>query len=139
MEKLSFTLESYLDAVYELSREKEGTRLTDVARRMNVTKSTANAAMASLAKKRLIESERYQSIRLTESGAAMARGVTRKHETIRRFFCECLKMDGEAADADACAIEHVISDAAVRAMRECLEEPRREGSPAPEGVWFAEI
>jgi Mn-dependent DtxR family transcriptional regulator len=120
MDKLSFTLESYLDAVYELSADN-GARLTDVARRMNVTKPTASAAMTTLAKKHLIENGRYQHIRLTESGEKMAKIVMRKHEVIRRFFSEMLNLDDETADADACAIEHIISDRAVSAMRSRLQ------------------
>jgi Mn-dependent DtxR family transcriptional regulator len=46
----------------------------------------------------------------------------RKHEIIRRFFAETLKIDEETADTDACAIEHVISDKAVAAMGRSLGE-----------------
>jgi Mn-dependent DtxR family transcriptional regulator len=121
VDKLSFTLESYLDAVCELSSDNGGARLTDIAKRMNVTKSTASAAMAVLAERNLILNERYQNVRLTESGADLAMRVTKKHETIRSFFMEQLHIDEETADADACAIEHVISDKAVSAMRRVVE------------------
>jgi Mn-dependent DtxR family transcriptional regulator len=121
MDKLSFTLESYLDAVYELSSNGEGARLTHIAKRMNVTKSTAGAAMAALAERNLILNERYRHIKLTELGADLAMSVTKKHETIRSFFMEQLHIDEETADADACAIEHVISDKAVSAMRRAIE------------------
>lgn len=117
MVKLSYTLESYLDAVYELSANGGGARLTDIAKRMKVAKSTASAAMTALADRKLILNERYRHIKLTESGADMALDVTKKHEVIRRFFCEQLRLDDETADADACAIEHIISDKAVSAMR----------------------
>ena len=131
MDKLSFTMESYIDAIYELSSEQKGARLTDIARRMNVTKSTANAAMVTLAKKQLIENEHYRDIRLTESGAVMARRITKKHEVIRRFFRECLQIDDVTADTDACAIEHLISDQAVRAMMKHLDD-RDHPSSEPE-------
>jgi Mn-dependent DtxR family transcriptional regulator len=121
IDKLSLTLESYLDAVYELSAD-DGARLTDIAKRMNVTKSTASAAMTALAKKHLIESERYQHIRLTESGKEMAESATRKQETIYRFFSEILKLDDETADVDADAIKHIISDKAVKSMRSRLQD-----------------
>jgi Mn-dependent DtxR family transcriptional regulator len=121
MDKLSFTLESYLDAVYELSAGGEGARLTHIAKRMNVTKSTAGAAMTALAERNLILNERYRHIKLTELGADLAMSVTKKHETIRSFFMEQLHIDEETADADACAIEHVISDKAVSAMRRAIE------------------
>jgi Mn-dependent DtxR family transcriptional regulator len=122
MDKLSFTLESYLDAVCELSSGGGGARLTDIARRMNVTKSTASAAMAALAERNLILNKRYQHVRLTESGANMAIGIMRKHEIIRRFFLDALQIDEETADTDACAIEHIISDKAGASMQMFLGE-----------------
>ncbi|MDR2354901.1 MAG: metal-dependent transcriptional regulator [Clostridiales Family XIII bacterium] len=123
-DKLTFTMENYLEAVYELSQEQEtkarGARLTDVAVRLSVNKSTASAAMTTLAEKDLIEAGRYRRIVLTEAGHDMASAVAEKHKTIGRFFTEILDLDDETADTDACAIEHVISDRAIHAMRNFL-------------------
>jgi Mn-dependent DtxR family transcriptional regulator len=113
-------MENYLEAVYELSQDGCGARLTDIAARMSVTKSTANTAMSSLAERGLVECGRYRRIALTHAGYGMASGVAEKHKTIRRFFTEILNMDDETADTDACAIEHVISDKAILAMRDRL-------------------
>jgi Mn-dependent DtxR family transcriptional regulator len=121
MAKLSLTMESYLDAIYELSDDNGGARLKDIAERRGVTKSTANAAMNALAEMRLVQNERYQHIRLTETGVAAARDITKKHEIVRRFFAEILKIDAATAEADACAIEHVISSQAIDAMRSYLQ------------------
>jgi Mn-dependent DtxR family transcriptional regulator len=147
MEKLSFTMESYLDAIYELSgngvelsgngaelpRNGFGVRLKDVAKRIGVTKSTANAAMCALAGKKLIRNERYRSIQLTEAGIAAARDIAEKHGIIRRFFSEILEMGAAEADKDACAIEHVISDGALRAMRGHLARMDADGQGARDG------
>jgi Mn-dependent DtxR family transcriptional regulator/DNA-binding Xre family transcriptional regulator len=119
-DKLTFTMENYLEAVYELSQTERGARLTDVAARLSVNKSTAVSAMSALAEKGLVEDGRYRRIVLTEAGRVMASAVAEKHRTIRRFLTESLNLDAEAADADACAIEHVISDTAIGAMRSFL-------------------
>ena len=121
MNKLSFTLENYLEAVYELSEPGAGARLTDVAARLSVTKSTANAAMASLAEKGLIEQGRYRQIVLTADGMKMAMSVSEKHRAIQRFFVKVLGLDDETASADACAIEHVISAKAAKAIGDYLQ------------------
>jgi Mn-dependent DtxR family transcriptional regulator/AraC-like DNA-binding protein len=120
MDKLTTIMEGYLDAVYELSVDCAGVRLIDVANRMSVTKSTAGAAMASLAQKGLIKNERYRRIELTDNGRQEAELLTNKHNVIRLYYSRILKLDEETADRDACAIEHVISDSAIRAMRERL-------------------
>jgi Mn-dependent DtxR family transcriptional regulator len=117
MDKLSFVMENYLEAVYELSEAGRGARLTDVAVRMSVNKPTANMAIAALAEKGLVTNERYRRIVLTETGYGMASAVAEKHKTIRWFLMKSLNLEADAADADACAIEHVISDTAIRAMR----------------------
>jgi Mn-dependent DtxR family transcriptional regulator len=62
MDKLSVTLENYLEAIFELSGREggAGARLTDIAERLSVTKATANAAMASLAEKGMVKNERWR-------------------------------------------------------------------------------
>ena len=127
MDKLTFTMENYLEAVYELSKEGLGARLTDIAARMSVTKSTATTAMSTLAERGLIEGGRYRRVVLTKTGYAMASEVAEKHKTIERFFTEILDLDAKTADADACAIEHVISDRTIQAMRSFLRGRLREG------------
>jgi Mn-dependent DtxR family transcriptional regulator len=126
MEKLSFAMENYLEAIYELSADESGARLTDIAARLSVTKSTASLAMASLTQKGLTEGGRYSRIVLTARGKELAADVAGKHETIQRFFSETLHLDEETASDDACAIEHVISDKAVAAMRDYLDRAGRK-------------
>jgi Mn-dependent DtxR family transcriptional regulator len=121
MDKLSLSMESYLDTVYELSDDTGEVRLTDVAARIGVTKSTANEAMIKLAGQNLILNERYRHIRLTVYGEAVAKEIANKHSVVRAFFSEILGLDDDTADTDACAIEHVISDGAVAAMRRVLD------------------
>jgi Mn-dependent DtxR family transcriptional regulator len=126
MDKLTFTMENYLEAVYELSQGGDGARLTDIAAWLSVAKSTANIAMSALAGKGLVENGRYRRVYLTEAGYEMASGVAEKHKTIRRFFTAILVLDEKIADTDACAIEHVISDEAVEAMRKQMRKYFRE-------------
>lgn len=120
MEKLTFTMENYLEAIYELSAPGEGARLSDIARRLGVTKASANSAMATLAQKGLITNEKYREIFLTSEGERQARATSGKHRVIRRFFTQVLGIPMETADTDACAIEHVISAESVRAMQAYL-------------------
>lgn len=122
MDKLSYTLESYLETVYKFSMCEDGARLTDIAKEMAVTKSTASSAMTTLAEMKLILNEKYQRIKLTESGTHLAESIMRKHEIIQSFLRMTLKIDDVTADSDACAIEHVISNKSVVAMREFVEQ-----------------
>jgi Mn-dependent DtxR family transcriptional regulator len=117
MEKLTFTMENYLEAIYELSREGKGSaRVSDIAKRLGVTKASTNSAMTTLTKKGLIMKEKYKEIILTEKGKTIAEQTSHKHHVISRFLMEILGIDPIIADKDACAIEHVISDESVSAM-----------------------
>jgi Mn-dependent DtxR family transcriptional regulator len=115
-------MENYLEAIYELAKTGAGVRLTDIALRMNVTKSTANTAMSMLAQRGLITNEKYLPIHLTDAGLKTASMISEKHRIIQRFFTEILNIDFDTANTDACAIEHVISNKSVSAMHDFLKD-----------------
>jgi Mn-dependent DtxR family transcriptional regulator len=120
MEKLTFTMENYLEAVYELSDGENGVRMSDIADRLGVSKPTTNSAMATLSEKGLITNEKYGVIFLTPAGKKLAEITSKKHQIIRAFFVDLLKIAPNIADEDACAIEHVISSDSIQAMQEFM-------------------
>ncbi|WOO38029.1 metal-dependent transcriptional regulator [Anaerocolumna sp. AGMB13020] len=121
MDKLTFTMENYLEAIYELSSDKEGARVSDIAKRLGVSKASTNSAIVSLAEKGLINYEKYKEIFLTEKGLELAKSTSDKHRIIKKFFVDILKIDREIADKDACSIEHVISRDSVIAMEKYMK------------------
>lgn len=121
MKKLTFAMENYLEAIYELSIEGTGARVSDIATRLGVTKATVNSAMATLSEKGLIVNEKYKKIFLTPSGLEQAAFTSKKHHVIKTFFTQVLNIDESIADQDACAIEHVISKESIHAMEKYME------------------
>ncbi len=126
MNNLTFTMENYLEAIYELSRDGEGARVSDIAERLGVTKASTNSAMSTLSQKGLVVNEKYKEVFLTSAGLKLAKSTSDKHRVIRKFFIEVLKIDTIIADEDACAIEHVISRDSVYAMQQFLSDFRKE-------------
>jgi DtxR family Mn-dependent transcriptional regulator len=122
MEKLTFTMENYLEAIYELSPEGDGARVTDIAERLGVTKASTNSAMATLSEKGLIVNEKYREVFLTEEGLKIARLTANKHHIIQQFLTRVLKVDTAVAAEDACAVEHVISWNSVLAMEDFMKK-----------------
>lgn len=122
MEKLTFVMENYLEAIYELSEEGNGVKMTHIAEKLGVTKASTNSAMATLAEKGLITNERYKKIFLTPLGLEIAELTSKKHHIIKDFFIKVLKVDSSIADNDACSIEHVISSDSIHAMQNFLSE-----------------
>ncbi|MDF2686617.1 MAG: DtxR family iron (metal) dependent repressor [Clostridia bacterium] len=122
MKKLTFSMENYLEAIYELTNNGKGVRVTDIAERMGVSKASTNNAMSVLSEKGLVINEKYQDVFLTEKGLELAKFTSSKHRVIRAFFVNILGVNNETADTDACAIEHVISSDSVYAMQRILIE-----------------
>ncbi|EPY6469878.1 metal-dependent transcriptional regulator [Clostridium sporogenes] len=122
MEKLTFVMENYLEAIYELSEESNGVKMTHIAEKLGVTKASTNSAMITLAEKGLITNEKYKKIFLTPLGLKIARFTYKKHHIIKDFLIKTLNIDSSIADKDACAIEHVISSDSVYAMEKFLSE-----------------
>lgn len=117
---LTFTMENYLEAIYELSMDGDGARVSDIAEKLGVTKASTSSAMETLAKRGLIVNEKYREIHLTPAGRELAKATSEKHHIIRRFLIEILKVDPSIADEDACAIEHVISGESISAMQKYM-------------------
>ncbi len=131
MVKLTFAMENYLEAVYELSKINMGARVSDIAERLNVTKASTNNAMATLSSKGLITNEKYGEIFLTPAGKKLAEITSRKHQIIREFFMDLLKIDHKIADTDACAIEHVISSDSIQAMQDFMRAYKKSSEYQP--------
>lgn len=120
--QLTFTMENYLEAIYELSPDGTGARVSDIAARLGVTKASTNSAMSTLSEKGLIVNEKYKEVYLTPEGLKLAQLTAKKHHVIQQFLVKVLHVEPEIASEDACAIEHVISSQSVNSMEQYLEE-----------------
>ena len=98
MKKLTFVMENYLEAIYELSSEGKGARVSDIAERLGVTKASTNSAMTTLSERGLIINEKYKEVLLTEEGRRFAELTAQKHHIIKRFLEDVLSVDAAIAD-----------------------------------------
>lgn len=122
MSKLTFSMENYLEAVYELSAGTGGARVSDIAARMGVSKASVNNAMNVLHQRGLVENEKYREIYLTEEGLRIARLTANKHHIIQTLLTQVMGVENGQACEDACAIEHVISEESTEKVLAFLEE-----------------
>ncbi len=67
----------------------------------------------------------YHGARLTPKGVAEARRVTRKHRLLERFLSDVLLIPAERVHAQACEMEHALSDEAEESMCRLLKHPDR--------------
>ena len=117
-EKLTHSIEDYLEMIFLMSEEMDTIRITDIAAKMNVRKSSIHSAVKKMVENDFVEHERYGAIIITEKGKARAQEVYHKHQILKSFFLEILGLPENIAETDACNIEHYISDQTVSALME---------------------
>ena len=105
---LTESMEDYLEAILALEQRHKVARAKDIAERLQVKRGTVTGALKSLAEKGLINYSPYSYITLTSKGSAIALEISRRHQVIRDFLTEVLKIPAETAETTACRMEHVV-------------------------------
>lgn len=108
MDHLSESLEDYLEAIMHIEEEKKAARPKDIARHLSVSPPSVTAALQNLSARGLVNYQPYDLVTLTPRGRRLARDVIRRHEGLRRFLTDVLKIDDEKADRVACDMEHAV-------------------------------
>ena len=118
--KLYASGEDYLEAILVLQKRKGVVRSVDVARHLEVSKPSVCHAVATLKDGGFLTMDDGFFLHLTDIGREVAEQIYEKH----RFFTERLiaaGVDPRTAEADACRIEHVISEESFRRLKAVAE------------------
>lgn len=116
MTTLTPSQEHYVKVIYMLSPYGEGVRICDIAERLEVAKSSVCVAMKALQRMDLVERDTRRQVLLTPQGKAQALLIVDKLSIIKCFLVEVLHINADAAEADACAMEHVVSNETLCSM-----------------------
>ena len=101
--------EDYLEAILIL-RERQGmVRSIDVVHHLEVTKPSVSVAMKRFRENGYIEMDSDGFITLLPPGEEIAQRIYGRHKLLTRFLVS-LGVSEEAAAADACKMEHDLSD-----------------------------
>ncbi len=107
-QKLSASLEDYLEAIYNLSEQSRVPRSKDIAEQLAVSRASVTGAMRLLREKGLIRYEPYDHATLTRAGRVAARDVVARHNILKSFFINVLGLPAEVAQPAACRAEHAL-------------------------------
>lgn len=111
VEKISMSHEDYIEAIVMLGGTTEtSVRSVDIARQLDVSKASVNKAVGALKEKGLVDQPYYGDITLTEAGYEYGQKVYKRHRYLKAFLTKCLRIEPEVAEAEACLMEHAISD-----------------------------
>ncbi|HIT93329.1 MAG TPA: metal-dependent transcriptional regulator [Candidatus Stercorousia faecigallinarum] len=110
MEKLSVSLEDYIEEIYNQVLKNGQAKVTAIAGTLKVKKASVTGALNILSEKKLINYAPYSPITLTPEGEKIAKDILTKHENLSEFFMEVLGIEREEAVETACKMEHIVSD-----------------------------
>lgn len=108
--------EMYLETILILSKKSGFVRSTDISEYMGYSKPSVSRAMSVLRSGGYIVMDADNLISLTDSGRAVAEKIYDRHTVLSALLVK-LGVSPETATADACKMEHVISDETFNAMR----------------------
>ena len=111
--------EMYLESIYVLCKEKTNVRSIDVVEYMNFSKPSVSRAIGLLKNGGYVTVDKDGHISLTDVGREVAEKIYERHSTISALLIR-LGVNEETATADACKIEHVISDESFEAIKKAL-------------------
>ena len=116
--------ENYLETILLLQQQNGFVRSVDVANALDYTKASISRAMRILKEDGYIEIARSGQITLTPQGMEKACDIYERHQVLTRFLMTALGVSHKTADADACRIEHVLSEETFDAVREYVNQHR---------------
>ncbi len=120
--------EDYLEAILVLSQRLPMVRSIDVANYMDFSKPSVSVAVSNLKNALLLTVTPDGGLHLTDAGRALAEQIYERHRLLTEWLVR-LGVDEETAAADACRIEHVISQSSF----ECLRRHANLGSSCEKG------
>ena len=107
--------EMYLETILILSRRGGCVRSVDISEYMGYSKPSVSRAVGLLKAGNYILIDDDGHITLTEAGLKTAEKIMRRHELLTELLVS-LGVDRTVAAADACKMEHVISDETYEAI-----------------------
>lgn len=111
--------EMYLETIYILSQKSNFVRSIDVCEKMGYSKPSVSRAVGLLKEGGYLTVGVDGSLILTELGKEIAEKTYERHTVLTEIFSK-LGVNAEIAAADACKIEHVISDETFAALKHHL-------------------
>ena len=123
--KLQESAENYLETIFALSMAGGSVRAVDVAAELEYSKPSVSVAMKNLREKGHISVNPDGSITLTESVQKIAESIYERHMLISDWLI-FLGVDKKTAVADACKMEHSMSEQSFEAIKTHIESRRKE-------------
>lgn len=121
--KIQESAENYLETVLILKNRNGAVRSIDIVNELEVTKPSVSVAMKNLREHGYVEMAADGYITLTEKGRQIAETMYERHTLLSEWLIS-LGVNPETASADACRMEHVLSEESFAAIKAHSEESK---------------
>lgn len=109
--------EDYLEAILMLKERKGQVRSIDIVNEMGYSKPSISIAMKHLRESGYIMMDNESYITLTDAGMEIAQRIYTRHKLLTKFLVS-LGIGEKTAAADACKMEHDLSDETFEKLKE---------------------
>jgi DtxR family Mn-dependent transcriptional regulator len=125
--------EEYLEAIYRLEREGPGVTTSGLAADLGVAPASVSGMLKKLASDGYLTYTARSHAALTDDGLAIAVRVLRRNRLAEVFLHDVLGMPWDEVHAEACKLEHAISDRVEERLVAVLGDPSvcPHGHPIP--------
>lgn len=113
----------YLEAIYYIEHEGEVPRPGRIAEWLAVSAPTVTVTLQRLARAGWVTAAADRSVHLSDAGRVAAAAVVRRHRLIERWLTDVLGLDWAAADLEAAALSHGVSETVLERLDEHLGRP----------------
>ncbi len=112
--------EMYLETILRLTTKNERVRSIDISEEMGFSKPSVSRAIGLLRGGGYINVSREGYISLTDVGREVAEGIYERHKILTDLLIR-IGVDENIAVADACRIEHCVSEQSFLAIKNYVE------------------
>lgn len=128
-------IEDYLKTIYVLADKGENERVSTshIAEARDVKPASVTNMIQRLARLNLVDYEKHNGVKLTDSGRQIALEVIRHHRLIELYLMEALGFGWDEVHEQADILEHVISEKLEERIAAALDHPTVDphGDPIP--------
>ncbi len=133
--KLSHASEDYLKAIYTLSADGFSASTNNLAAHLNIAPASVTGMLQRLASLSppLVNYRKRHGATLTDTGEKAALKVIRRHRLLETYLHKSLGFSWDEVHAEACELEHAVSDRFEARIDEVLGHPTHDphGDPIP--------
>ncbi|MGN0813953.1 MAG: metal-dependent transcriptional regulator [Candidatus Coproplasma sp.] len=122
MDRIRESEEMYLETILLLQDKKQGVRAVDVCEGLGYAKSSVSRGINLLkAKGYITVDDNSGIIEFTADGRKKAENVFERHRVLTAALMK-IGADRELAEADACRIEHVVSEETMALFKKFIDD-----------------